>query len=134
MEQNEDQKVGFKRPPRHTQFQPGVSGNPGGRPRRLPNFISDLQDELTESTTIHAGGRAIQVSKQRAVAKALVDKALTGEVRAVAALVTLVRDQPADAEQMGGPDRALLQEYIDREIKRRQVADAKKSPGEPDEH
>jgi hypothetical protein len=29
-------EVGYRKPPRHTQFQKGQSGNPGGRPRRLP--------------------------------------------------------------------------------------------------
>ena len=27
-------EVGYRKPPRHTQFQKGQSGNPGGRPRR----------------------------------------------------------------------------------------------------
>jgi len=27
-------KVGYKKPPKHTQFKPGVSGNPSGRPPR----------------------------------------------------------------------------------------------------
>ena len=26
-----NEKVGYKRPPRHSRFQPGVSGNPRGR-------------------------------------------------------------------------------------------------------
>ena len=29
-------EVGYGKPPRHTQFRKGQSGNPGGRPRRLP--------------------------------------------------------------------------------------------------
>jgi hypothetical protein len=29
-------EVGYRKPPRHAQFQKGQSGNPGGRPRRPP--------------------------------------------------------------------------------------------------
>jgi hypothetical protein len=29
-------EVGYGKPPRHTQFRKGQSGNPGGRPRRRP--------------------------------------------------------------------------------------------------
>jgi Family of unknown function (DUF5681) len=28
-----DNRVGYRRPPRHSRFQPGQSGNPRGRPR-----------------------------------------------------------------------------------------------------
>ena len=30
-----DYELGYRKPPRHTQFRKGQSGNPGGRPRRM---------------------------------------------------------------------------------------------------
>lgn len=32
---DEDQPVGYKKPPIHSQFKPGVSGNPKGRPKNI---------------------------------------------------------------------------------------------------
>lgn len=35
-----DYEIGYKKPPKHTQFKPGQSGNPKGRPRK-PQTIED---------------------------------------------------------------------------------------------
>jgi hypothetical protein len=35
-----------KRPPEHTRFRPGRSGNPSGRPKRRPSFRAALLAEL----------------------------------------------------------------------------------------
>ncbi len=37
---DEDYRVGNKRPPRHSQFKPGVSGNPKGRRKGSVNLRS----------------------------------------------------------------------------------------------
>ncbi|WP_345821102.1 DUF5681 domain-containing protein [Methylobacterium fujisawaense] len=42
---DEDYEVGYRKPPRHTQFKPGTSGNRRGRPRRSKNI-----DTLFERT------------------------------------------------------------------------------------
>jgi Family of unknown function (DUF5681) len=43
--QNNSDKVGYQNPPKHTQFKPGVSGNPSGRPRKknLPSEVNDVR-------------------------------------------------------------------------------------------
>ena len=38
---NPDKKVGYKRPPLHTRFRPGMSGNPRGRQKGVRNFAAD---------------------------------------------------------------------------------------------
>ncbi len=39
-------KVGYKRPPLHTRFTPGVSGNPRGRQKGVRNFAADVKRTL----------------------------------------------------------------------------------------
>lgn len=38
---SEDYKVGYKTPPKPTQFKKGKSGNPGGRPKGTSNKKND---------------------------------------------------------------------------------------------
>jgi len=82
-------KVGYCRPPKATQFRPGVSGNSRGRPRGSRNLATDLAAELGELITVREDGRHCRVSKQRALIKSLMAKALQGDVRAAAAMLSL---------------------------------------------
>ena len=89
MSGEDDYEVGYKRPPRHTQFQPGQSGNPKGRPKGTKNLATDLAEELAETITVTEGGQPMVVSKQRAFIKATVAKAMKGDVRAATLLFTM---------------------------------------------
>jgi hypothetical protein len=68
--------VGYRKPPKATRFKPGQSGNPKGRPKGSPNLASDLSAELGEEITVREGGQARHISKQRALIKSLMAKAL----------------------------------------------------------
>lgn len=115
-----DYEVGFGRPPRHSQFQRGRSGNPKGRPGRRRNLKTDLEAELFETVTLKEGGREVRISKQRAMVKSMVAKAIGGDQRAVAKafelLLTLIGagkdgcDTPSLSEQ----DDAILAAFLER--------------------
>lgn len=75
-----DYEVGYKRPPREHQFKPGQSGNPKGRPKLIKDFKTDLREELEEIITIQEGGKSKPITKQRALIKKLLVKALGGEL------------------------------------------------------
>jgi Family of unknown function (DUF5681) len=67
MADNGDSRVGYKRPPQHSKFKPGQSGNPKGRPKGALNLETDLTQELSEKIAIREGERSLKLSKQRAV-------------------------------------------------------------------
>lgn len=85
-----DYAVGYRKPPRHTRFEAGRSGNPRGRPRGTKNLKTDLLEELGEKILVREGEQSRRVSKQRAVVKTLVSKTLKGDARAAHLLMTMM--------------------------------------------
>ena len=76
-------EVGYRRPPRHTRFQKGRSGNPAGRPRgQRPDLLIDLQKELSSRVQITENGRRITITKGELLARTLVASAIKGDAKA----------------------------------------------------
>ena len=95
-----DYKVGFARPPKHSQFKPGQSGNPKGRPKGTKNLRTDLAEELAEKVTVTEGGQQLVISKQRAMLKSLMARSIKGDTAAARALINLIIGiEQADAER-----------------------------------
>ena len=99
-------RVGYGRPPAHSRFRPGASGNPSGRPKGAKSFTTDLRDELAELVELHDGAKTITVSKQRVVVKHLVEAAMKGDPRATAIIVGFCARASTDSEahQSDGPE------------------------------
>lgn len=85
-----DYAVGYGKPPAHTRFRKGHSGNPRGRPKGALNLATDLAEELGERIRVREGDRELSVTKQRAMLKALVARALKGDARAANAILALI--------------------------------------------
>jgi hypothetical protein len=105
-----DYEVGYKKPPRHTRFRQGRSGNPDGRPKQARNLLTDLHEELQQRITVREGGIERRMSRQRAVVMRLLDKALKGELGAVVKLLDLVLRHEAAAGERCAPDAPLSAE------------------------
>ena len=72
--------VGYGKPPKKTRFKKGRSGNPKGRPKGTKNLKTDLAEELAERINLSEGGQKITISKQRAMLKSLMIKAVKGDI------------------------------------------------------
>jgi Family of unknown function (DUF5681) len=139
MTNNDDtHDVGYKRPPKQTQFRPGQSGNPAGRRRDVRNFKNDLMEELREMIIIRENGRERKISKQRAFIKALVAAAIKSDVRAINAVVACTRNFDTSVENnetapIADPeDLDILEAFVARERKRRDPkVDTPKSKKQP---
>jgi len=115
--------VGYKRPPKHTRFQPGQSGNAAGRRKHVRNFKTDLMEELREMIVIRENGRERKISKQRAFIKALVAAAIKSDVRAINAVVACTRNFDAGIDEVtpdavDTEDLDILEAFVTRERKR----------------
>ena len=85
-----DYEIGYGKPPMHSRFQKGESGNPKGRPKGTKNFRTDLIEELQEVILVREGGAERRISKQRAILKSLSTNAIKGDVRAANTIVGMV--------------------------------------------
>ena len=114
---SDDYDVGYGKPPKNTQFNPGQSGNPRGRPNKTQNFRTDLREELEAQVNVSEGGQVQTISRQRALIKRTIEKALKGDLRAAQMLVQwagvyLADDQEALAQQpLTAEDLALLDRH-----------------------
>ena len=90
-----------------TQFKPGESGNPSGRPKRVRSLRAELLDELGEVMRFREGGSdAVELTKGRAIVKSLVQAAVDGNLRAATALLTFFGKSLGDTEEPHGDDIA----------------------------
>jgi hypothetical protein len=90
--------VGRGKPPKHAQFSKGKSGNPKGRPKGSKNFKTTIERELRRSVAISEDGRRRRITKQEAVAKQLVNKAVSGDTRAMPLLFNETRGDPNEVD------------------------------------
>lgn len=115
-----DYPVGYKKPPTTTQFKPGQSGNPKGRPKGIQNLSTDLEQELGEKILVTEAGKSQPVTKQRAMIKSLFAKALKGDVRASNVLINLIlgleasRVAAGEDPEMSQMDMQILESYKNR--------------------
>ncbi len=100
-------RVGYGNPPKHGRFKPGQSGNPKGRPKRRKNFLTELQEELSELVSITENGKTLKVSKQRVLVKSLFNRASKGEPKALAAIFNLI-EKAGPVDGVGQDDNGKL--------------------------
>jgi hypothetical protein len=100
-------EVGFKRPPVHSRFRKGCSGNPNGRTKGTKNLRTDLSEVLQERITVPMGDRKVRISKQRALVMALYAKSVKGDSRSITILVNLMLRVPGFADAVDKIEQPL---------------------------
>jgi hypothetical protein len=112
--------VGYGKPPKHSRFRKGASGNRKGRPKGKRNFVSVLAETLEEKIVIDDNGVPKTVTKLEAALKQLVNKAASGDLIALRQLTALARSaeeralEPT-AKQLSDVDLEIMQRVLQRE-------------------
>jgi hypothetical protein len=118
-ESKREHAANYRKPPEHTRFKKGQSGNPHGRPAK--NLPALLAAALNEKVTVTENGKRRQVTKREAVIAQLVNKSAAAELRATKMLIDMLRDierraePPVAAKSPFSPtDKEVLQQLIAR--------------------
>jgi hypothetical protein len=122
-----DAPVGYARPPIHTRFKSGKSGNPKGRPRNSRNLKTIIQGALTAPVVLREGARKRSISKLEGIVLKQVESALKGDGKAalaalkIAAQVGLleVPEGATEAPALSPSEQEMVNELVLERAKRR---------------
>ena len=111
-------QVGYGKPPRHTRFRKGRSGNPKGRAKGLTTLAQIATRIFNERVVIRENGQRRSITKLEAALKQLANKAAGGDKRAIEAMIrfqaTLCPNAPIRGAETANPELRAAETDQDR--------------------
>jgi Family of unknown function (DUF5681) len=113
-----DYVVGYRRPPKASQFIAGKSGNPRGRPKGSRPVGAVLQDIMQQKIAVTENGKTRRLPALEVMLRRLANDALRSDPRAMKLLLALIdrySDSPETALRLGdvlAEDREILAQYL----------------------
>ena len=92
MSRERDYPVGYGKPPEHTRFKKGHTGNPRGRPRRAKNLATLLGAALDGKVTVTEHGRRRRITKREAMIAQLVNRSAQADLKAMAIVLGMLQE------------------------------------------
>lgn len=116
----DEYSIGYKKPPKHTRFQAGKSGNPKGRPKGAKGFSTIFREEANKKVQVKIGDKVEKITKLQAAMAQLVNKAAQGNHAAICKVMDMatfeeqkqeeIRIQE-DPETISQSDLAIIESY-----------------------
>lgn len=115
--------VGYGKPPKNSQFAPGTSGNPKGRPRGSKNFSGIVLRESRQRVLVKGPRGTKSVTKVEAAVMQTANKAAQGDARAQREFYSLIQLSEAFVNSNAKPIsyREMDQKVIENLQKRMQA-------------
>ena len=118
-EDNDDYEVGYGKPPKHSRWKPGESGNPRGKEKGHKGLKTDLEAELNATATVTGkDGWSRKGRQQRLAIATLCRRAANGDLKAQALLFPMilnifgVEDRGKGQSKLSAQDQAILDELL----------------------
>lgn len=111
-DKKKEYKVGYRKPPASRQFKSGQSGNPNGRPKGSKNLATEIEAELATIIEITENGKRKQITKCQAIAKQIVNKAASGDHKALPILMNHTKLQDANSGYSQINDQIITKEDV----------------------
>ena len=108
-------EVGYGKPPRAHQFNPGQSGNPKGRPKGAKNEATILCDLLNRKIAVREGGRARKITVFEAILLRFTEDALKGNTKSAAFIFNRYAGMQVGSplnDDISQDDRAVLDAFV----------------------
>jgi len=115
-EPDDGYRVGYGKPPRESQFKKGQSGNSRGRRKGSKNSGTLLTNELDEVLSIKEGGRSKVITKRAAIYKHMVNKAVSGDIRAIRLIL-----EGVEKLEMQYPERFAADAELERQRQKKLI-------------
>lgn len=99
MSEDENEKpyeVGYGKPPKHTQWSKGVSGNPGGGKKLVRTLSDAVDDALNERVVVTQNGERYTTTMLVAIVKKAVRTAVGGDYKTTKLMLNLARDSESE--------------------------------------
>jgi len=114
--------IGYKRPPQHTRFKKGQSGNPSGKRKSKPvHQENDREAVLSQQLTMTLQGKRVTVTARRALYQKLLAMALNENLRAMALLLKLdaqnenLKPTALETAEVSDHEEALIARFLKRQ-------------------
>lgn len=114
--------VGYGKPPKHTRFQKGQSGNAKGRPKGSSNIRSAMIRALRGKVKVIGKGQPVQMSRPDAIALKAIEQAMKGHPKHLAILmqagdkeeekIEAARTKQAEKAEANPNDKEIIELYM----------------------
>ena len=104
-------EIGYRRPPASGRFRKGTSGNPKGRPKGSRNFLTLLEQELSQTIVVNENGKKKTMTRLQAVVKRIVTRALQGDQKELLTLFEILRRTGSFERSSDEADELLPDDY-----------------------
>lgn len=120
VEKLSDYAVGYGKPPAHTRFKPGVSGNPKGRKKASKGIRTIVREAMLQKVTVRTAQGEKRLTRAEATFAKMLEKAFAGDAKALDLVLRMYADAVPDeaavddsaSTETGASDEAVIRAFM----------------------